>query len=175
MKGETMAQYEFTDQYPRKQNDLYIDEPWCSERLFEKVIFQGPIHDPACGTGNIVKAAHAAGYGLSTANDLVDRGFRAKVYTNEPFEQDYLKDTKTYFNIVTNPPYNLDDEFIEHALRYTKYKVAVLVRLAFLAGQARYKKLYSKTPPTTVLVFSKRPSMPPPGVPVGGGKTDFCW
>jgi hypothetical protein len=159
--------YEFTQQYPREDKDFYVEPVFCSARLFEKIKFTGTIHDPACGIGTITTIAKGCGYEVSTS-DLIAR---SSLFSS----QDYLQDFTIRDNIVTNPPYNLAEEFINHARTLTRYKVAVLARLAFLEGQARYKYLYKPHPPSNVLVFSTRPSMPPYGQPVGGGKTAYCW
>lgn len=58
-------------------------------------------------------------------------------------------------NIVTNPPYKLAQEFIEHALKCADKKVIMLLKLNFLEGQKRYN-LFKETPLKTVYVFSKR-------------------
>jgi|SRR6266446_1680005 len=162
--------YEFTDQYDRVFNDYYIDPPFCSELLFDKIRFYGVIHDPACGSGNIVSSAVNSFYSV-TYSDIMDRGSSRIT----PLV-DYLKDETIRDNIVTNPPYYLCEEFFHHAWKHTKYAVALLLtRLAFLEGQKRNKSIFTPFPPTCVLVFSTRPSMPPPNVTEGGGKTAYCW
>src|SRR5438445_6158937 len=147
--------YEFTHQYERNVADFYIDPPECSEELFRKIKFDGHIYDPACGNGTIVKSAIKCGYD-AVGSDIIDRGYVYHKLVN------YLEDQHEYFNIVTNPPYNLVEEFALHSLQFTINKTALLVRLAFLEGQGRFKRLFSKHPPLLILVFSKRPSMPPP-------------
>jgi hypothetical protein len=52
----------------------YTEPECCSEALFARVAFEGPIHDPCCGSGRIVRAAWAAGY-EATGSDLYHRGF----------------------------------------------------------------------------------------------------
>src|SRR6516165_9611159 len=43
--------------FKREKNDHYVEEPWCSSRLFDVEPFDGHIMDPACGWGNIVTNA----------------------------------------------------------------------------------------------------------------------
>lgn len=160
--------YEFTDQYYRVQNDYYIDPPFCSRLLFNSVKFIGSIHDPACGSGNIVRMARQAGY-EATGSDVIDRGFPGTEII------DFTKDIRLRLNIVTNPPYNRCEDFFFHAHGVCLSKTALLTRLAFLESQSRYKSIFKPYPPACVLVFSTRPSMPPPGVAEGGGKTAYCW
>ena len=45
-------------------------------------------------------------------------------------------------SIVTNPPYKLATEFIHHAITLGVNKHAWLLRLSFLEGIARHKRLY---------------------------------
>ncbi len=161
--------YEFTQQYERNDNDYYVEPRWCIEALINSVPFARTIHDPACGSGKIPKTFAEHGF-VVTGSDLCDRGY-GKPNVNF-FQDQILRD-----NIVTNPPYNLSERFILHALNFTAYRVAILARVAFLNGQARYKTLYTRHVPEKVVILSRRPSMPPGGqdiIPVGG-KTDFCW
>lgn len=163
-----MTQYEFTNQYDRNQDDFYIDPPFCSRLLFQRVKFDGSITDPACGTGNIIRMAKDAGY-MTNCSDKYDRGLIGTTV------EDFLQQIRIHSNIVTNPPYDQCEAFAHHALHTVTNKVALLTRLAFLEGQKRYKTLFRPFPPALVLVFSTRPSMPPPGVLAGGGKTAYCW
>ena len=160
--------YEFTQQYVRKNDDWYIQPRRCIESLINSVPFEGTIHDPACGSGKIPKTFGEYGF-TTTGSDLRNRGFGE--------QKDFFQDLRIRSNIVSNPPYNLSERFIIHALSVTVGRVAILARVAFLNGQRRYASLYSKYPPETVVILSRRPSMPPAGqniIPVGG-KTDFCW
>jgi hypothetical protein len=160
--------YEFTDQYDRSDNDWYVEPRWCIERLIENVKFEGVIHDPACGAGKIPKTFNEHGY-ATTGSDIKDRGYGEI--------QDFFRDIRIRDNIVTNPPYNLSERFIDCALHITIGRVAILARIAFLNGQKRYRTLYSVHLPEKVIILSQRPSMPPGGRNIipEGGKTDFCW
>lgn len=161
--------YEFTDQYNRESHDFYAEPRWCNDELFNHVKFVGQIHDPCCGSGRVLESAKVAGYTV-TAADKVRR-----MYPFQDKEINFLEDTSVYDNIVCNPPYNLAELFFHHAYEHTRNSIAFLVRLAFLESQYRYKTIFSKFHPQQVLVFSTRPSMPPYGQPVGGGKTAYCW
>lgn len=65
---------------------------------------------------------------------------------------------------------------IERALLIARHKVAVLQRVAFLAGQKR-AALYRRTPLARVHVFPWRISMPPgeANMSASGGSVDFAW
>jgi hypothetical protein len=160
---------------PEQLEGWYWEPEWCSESLFARVAFEGPIHDPFCGQGRIVRAARAAGY-EATGSDLCDRGFEhAEVGIN------FLKDWTPRKTLVFNPPsppWDKDyvDKCIAHALHVASC-VASIVAIPYLAGQAHYWMFYRPLPPALVLVHSERPSMPPggQGIQEKGGTRDYCW
>lgn len=153
---------------PRWPRDWYLEPAWCVYALFEAAPFDGPIHDPAAGSGTIVKVARSLGFEAS-GSDLVDRGFGEGGV-------DFLADRTPRHSIVTNPPFVLAERFIHHALEVAE-RVAVIVPLAFSAGQRRCRSLFLPHPPALELVLARRPSMPPGGmdIPAKGGTTDYAW
>lgn len=158
-----------TSAYAREPNDWYVEPAWCADAIFEHLRFEHPIHDPACGGGNIVASARRHGV-EATGADIVDR------QTDFPVI-DYFQDTNTHDNIVSNPPYKHLEAFVEHALSHTRYNVVFLAPLSFLEGQQRQLRLFSKHKLAQVLVSSRRVSMPPGGTdikPTGGTKA-FAW
>lgn len=74
---------------------------------------------------------------------------------------------------IGNPPYedDLDIAFIEQAFLYADRVVAVL-RLTFLAGQARYERIWSKHTLSRIAYLPARPAFV--GETSGGAKTDFA-
>jgi hypothetical protein len=120
---------------PRADDDFYIEPSWCPEQLFATVRFRGPIHDPACGRGNIVRAAWRAGYG-ATGSDLKDRGFGE---TGIDFREDFRPRVTLVFNSPANDrdqePKIGHEEFIRHALEVASDAVAVIVPIPFLCGR----------------------------------------
>jgi hypothetical protein len=114
-----------TSGYERVEHDLYETPPWCTEVLLRHVVFKKDILEPAAGRGAIAKVLEANGY-RTTCNDIVDWGL------SDCRIVDFLttKCTPAACDIVTNPPYNLAEEFVRHALRITKRgeKVAMLLR-----------------------------------------------
>jgi hypothetical protein len=153
----------------RNDDDWYVEPKSCVHSLFDMVSFDGPIHDPCCGQGTIPQVAMARGY-MASGSDLRNRGFGQT-------EVDFFEDYTLRRNIISNPPYKLGEKFVHHALNFVERKVAIVMRLSFLAGQKRLETLYQKRPPAEVLILSKRPSMPPGGtaIPARGGTADYCW
>ena len=94
------------------------------------------IWEPACGRGAIVKVLRAAGHEV-VATDLVDYGIpiTAPGYYRVDFliERHAPEGTQA---IVTNPPFKLAEEFVEHALDLCP-RVVMLLRLAFLESDRR--------------------------------------
>lgn len=160
-------------QHFRDPNDFYQEPVSCSQWLFAREKFLGPIYDPACGEGHVLMAALEAGYEVR-GSDIVDRAGCYPV-------SDFLADEPAFLpsqivSSVSNPPYKDTEAFIDKMLERTQHKVAVLVRLAFLEGQARRKK-FDEWPLLRVWVFSPRVSMPPAGrgIKATGGTTAYCW
>jgi hypothetical protein len=164
--------------YARDQHDFYVEPSWCAFDLFNRVFFDGTIHDPCCGLGTIVDTAISMGI-PATGSDIVDRA-------NGRFPTvDFLKDERIYENIVCNPPYRRAESVLAHAIDHVGPSasgiVAAIVPIQFLASQRR-AKLFTSGACDEVLIHSRRPSMPPGEliVSVGeaarhSGSTDYVW
>lgn len=152
----------------RDPHDWYVEPEWCTEVLLDHIgPLTGYVVDPCCGQGNILKVVGDKASGF----DIVDRGAPRLI-----IEQDFRDSEMRCDNIISNPPYSLAQEFIEHFLPTTGRILAVLNRLDFLASQGR-NAMFNKNPPWRVIVLSKRPSMPPGGRDILGkqGMHDYCW
>jgi hypothetical protein len=130
----------------RVENDFYATHPDSTEALLkvEKIIY--PALEPACGEGHISKLL-----GEKTVSmDLIDRGYGIAGI-------DFLKfDYPEKFNtVITNPPFNLFQEFVEKALEISEKKVIMFGKLVALEGQKRASFLQT-TPLRTVYVFKRR-------------------
>lgn len=102
------------------------------------------------------------------ASDLYDRGYGET-------ELDFLTTNRTVDHIITNPPYKLAQPFVEHALSCATGKVAMLLKLNFLEGQARHK-FFKRTPLKAVYVFSRRISFDKGDEPgKGNGLLAYAW
>jgi hypothetical protein len=111
--------------WDRETNEHYVEPAWCSERLFQVEEFRGTVHDPCCGFGTIPEAARRAGLTASAA-DLVDRGYSgARI-------EDFFGSIERRDNIVCNPPFNVAPRFVQHALKVTLAKIAIVFPTARL-------------------------------------------
>ena len=87
--------------------------------------------------------------------DIVDRGYAGTEV------RDFLLTTKDDLicapDIITNPPYSMATEFVEHSLNISmdSVKVAMLLKIQFLETKKRLA-LFKKYPPKVVYVFTDR-------------------
>lgn len=135
-------------QNDRAEQDFYATDPKAIDLLLEKEDFNSLILEPACWWGHLSEKLTEHRY-LVTSSDIIDRWYgRVK---------DFFSYTKWDWDIITNPPYSLAQEFIEHALKITKpwMKIAMLLKLQFLEGKKR-KEFFKKYPPKIVYVHSER-------------------
>lgn len=153
-----------------EQVDIYATPAWATHALMKNEKFEGSICEPACGDGAMCEVLLQYNKDV-IASDLFDHGYG---YTGEDF-LDLSPDTQ-YDNVITNPPYNIADKFVLKALQTAKKKTAMLVRLAYLEGQTRFKTIYNVNPPSRVWVFSERITFYKKGAKVkGSGTTAYCW
>lgn len=173
---------------PRLPNDNYETPQWAVNALLEnhRLPFPvGKVLEPCAGSGAIIRAFYSKYWPWRmeafkfTAIDIrqqpcdvlpswADKVHCADFLTWEPDEE--------YSVIITNPPYSIAQEIVEHALeiarRQTKpAEVIMLLRLAFLESEKRYD-FWQKNPPNKVLVLSSRPSFTGDG---GTDATAYAW
>jgi hypothetical protein len=94
----------------------------------------GVVWEPACGPGAIVRVLREAGHKV-IASDLINWGCE-----DSESGCDFLKVIRAPLgitSIVTNPPFNLAEQFVAHALRLHP-RVFMLLRGAFLEGLRWY-------------------------------------
>lgn len=162
---------------PREVNDWYIEPVEAVEALLRAERFSGASWDPACGIGTIPLAMESEGHD-ALGSDLADRTEGA--YPIHDFLGDQRGPRVTPDNVVCNPPFKLARQFVDKALTIASHKVAMLLPITFLEGQARARWL-ATTPLARVHVFSWRISMPPGElltsgkVEAKGGKKCFAW
>ena len=158
------------DSINREKDDFYPTPPKATQALLNVEKFVGAVWEPACGDGAISEVLIRNGYQVHSS-DLIDRGYG-------DVNRDFLLDFETTAdNIITNPPFKLAQEFVEHALGRSSRKVAMLCRLAWLEGKER-RKMFTATPLARVWVFSSRVQMIRggwDGGKGGGSMTAFAW
>lgn len=132
----------------REKMDFYATDPKAIDLLLEREEFSPSILEPACWMGHLSERLEQHYY-LTHSSDIVDRWYGVV--------QDFFSYAEWYWDIITNPPYSLAQEFIEHSLKITQpwAKVAMFLKIQFLEGKRR-KELFKKYPPKMVYVFSER-------------------
>ena len=132
----------------REVNDYYATEPKAVELLLEKETFNKHILEPSCGEGHISNVLIAHDYDVESY-DLIDRGY-GRV-------QDFFDIQEFNGDIITNPPYKVAAQFVQHAIDIVPIgnKVAMFLKLQFLEDKAR-RKFFNSNPPKTVYVASGR-------------------
>ena len=134
----------------RERNDYYATHPRATEMLCDLETFSRNILEPCCGQGHISKVLEARGYNVESM-DLIDRGYGKGGVDFLEYNEVVDKD------IVTNPPYSLAKEFIEHAMEIVTdgHKIAMFLKLTFLESSGR-KEMFKKYPPKKIWVSSSR-------------------
>jgi len=143
----------------RVENDFYATHPDSTKALLEVEEIIYPALEPACGEGHISKLLDET---QTMSFDLIDRGYSGMtmnfledlgdVMANIVFDTRTRNGVQT---IITNPPFNLFQEFVERALNIAGKKVIMFGKLQALEGQKRATFLET-TPLKTVYVFKKR-------------------
>jgi hypothetical protein len=132
----------------RKESDFYETPFSITRHLLNHEEFHGSILEPACGFGAITTV-------------LTEHNYTHTAYDKET---DFLKETKQYSNIITNPPYSLAFEFITKAKEVATNKFAMLLPLSYLHGKKRYDKIWTDIdyPLARVYIFTRYPMLGDP-------------
>ncbi len=148
--------------------DFFPTPSWATHALVDNEHFEGDIWECACGDGAMAEVLEKTGNKIFSS-DLYDRGY------GEP-GHDFTLTGRKCSNIITNPPYNSAEAFVDSGLQASQKKFALLLRLAFLEGKNRAEKIFKERYPARVWVFSERITFYPKGVEAkGGGTTAYAW
>lgn len=149
----------------RNKDDFYPTPDYVTEALLKNQIFSGTIWECACGMGHMSEVLKKAGYHV-VSTDLVMRGY----YDQSPRAVDFLLEQTKMENIVTNPPFNLAFEFMEHGIRLAERCLALLVPVRYLTGKRR-ARFYKEHPPSKIIVIPNKVDFMGFGNPV----MEFAW
>ena len=163
--------------WERDASDWYVEPAVVSLALFRELPFSSKIWDPACGMGRIAKSAQYCGKHVKMS-DIVNR-------TSDPIE---VKDFREFdyrkfdYDIVTNPPFAIAEQFVQHAISMLDVgqKAAFLLPLVWMSGFSTKRDWMPNSPLRYIAPISPRPSMPPgkvilSGTKPGNGTKDFGW
>jgi hypothetical protein len=148
--------------------DFFPTPAWATHALIENERFTGDVWECACGDGAMSKVLEQASSTV-ISSDLYQRGYGEAGI-------DFLTVNHRANNIVTNPPYNAAEGFVQQGLKTASRKFALLLRLAFLEGANRQRTVFGVAPPSRVWVFSERITFYPAGAErKGSGTTAYAW
>ena len=143
--------------YDRNELDWYTEPRWCVDLLIEAERYAGRIWDPCCGHGTIGRAFADVNHPIKST-DVAHRNYGLggiDFLAVEPGRKNQVD------HIVCNPPFKLIPEFLAHGLRLAQQSVTMLVRLSWLASEARQELFAELGRPARVYVLANRASMPP--------------
>lgn len=143
---------------PRLKKDQYFTPDWLIKAILPYVLpmeHSLDVLEPACGTGSIVNEINNFRLPSQPKVDAMDIE-----YQGCGREADFLKEhpIAKYDLIITNPPYSLAMQFVQHALKFRRTEksiVAMLLRLNWLGTLGRKEWLRDNTP--SVYVSPQRP------------------
>lgn len=125
-------------EYERPENDYYATDPNALDLFIQAF----------CRDGNRLNSSVwecACGLHRNLANYLIDHGYEVKA-TDLVFNQDFLQDSSKWKgDILTNPPFKIARQFVDHALDRIEIgnHVIMLLRIQFLEGKSRNRWLQS--------------------------------
>lgn len=135
--------------YARVERDAYETPQWVTHALLPHIPERvAAIWEPACGSGQMVRPLEASGYYVlgSDINDGCD------------FLKAELPPGSQWDAVITNPPYNLAEEFIHHALQlmHPNGIVAMLLRTDYDHAKTRQDLFGTRQEFAKKLVLTKR-------------------
>ena len=158
----------------RQEDDFYATDPkalrmlieggcsaWLNSHFTNIQRHHVPIWECACGNGNLATMLKFSKGGFDViATDLKDRGYGLSGNDFLKMDANWLYHNIFYTvdTILTNPPYSLATEFIEHALDILPDGglYIAFMNIGYLAGQKRWQRVYQFGTLREVYVFSKR-------------------
>jgi len=139
----------YSSGYERKKSDRYWTNPWMTWELLNLIrklfIIRGPIWECAAGRGDISRELAKAGFDVYSSDIDISEFDK----TIRPFlESDFLNSSQVPAagkgfakSIITNPPYNIADDFVRHGLEFFDANriefMAMLLRSEFRCGKTR--------------------------------------
>lgn len=144
---------------PHDSLDDFPTPPWATRALCRFIaqyssrrLADMSVREPCANRGHMVRPLREY-FGGVLASDVHDYGAGFPL-------QDYLFGPPSMLSrtdwTFLNPPFKLAEEFIDRALALSDEGVVVIARSAFLEGEGRYERIFSRTPPSYVLQFSER-------------------
>lgn len=124
----------------RRKADFYETPYSITKQFLEREKLNGSILEPAKGKGAISNLLNCTSYDI---------------------EIDFLKETRKFDTIITNPPYSKAYEFIQKAKQVANEKICFLLPLSYLHGKKRFDNIWQDTdfPLSRIYVFTRYPML----------------
>lgn len=156
----------------RDARDFYRTPPWAVRAIAPHLPVVSTL-DAGCGDGSIMKTLLDLGWLATIQGVEIDPNLHTAANFSATARLCSFFDVHESFDLViSNPPYAQAEAFVRYALKLVAPRrgtVAMLLRLAFLEGQAR--AALHREHPSDVYVLPRRPSFT-------GGTTDataYAW
>lgn len=141
----------------RRVDDFYPTPPWMTRALLKRLPNLKPLRilEPCAGDGAIVRQLTSAHVVM---NDIVER---------PPVTPDFLldatkRDSWTAFRrfssfdlVITNPPFEVAFDIVQHAVEFAGRGVALLLRLTFLEPTDQRGPWLHEHPPERLIVMPR--------------------
>lgn len=144
----------------REDLDFYQTPSFATKSLLDlRLVEAHNIWEPMAGNGAIAEVLKQNNCLNVTTSDIVQRDYKLDFiqdfFNMKEFPVSMLE--KGGRGIITNPPYNVADDFILHALSTLKADyLAVFLPVRYLEGSKRYLEIYQHYKPRDVIVFARR-------------------
>lgn len=140
----------------RVENDFYATPEWATKAILSEIKLSGSILEPAAGQGHISKVLKEFyPYNEIVSTDLIQREEKFGIPITGGIDFITHNYNRKFDNIITNPPFDKIQDFIEKALTISNDKVIMFAKIQLLEGTKR-KKLFENAPLKYIYVFSKR-------------------
>jgi hypothetical protein len=148
---------------PTDALDDFPTPPWATRALIVSVICDSllghkSVWEPACNRG-LMSGVLAEYFNKVHASDVHDYGIGAHVGSFIGEGSDIAHCWYRPSWIITNPPFNSAEQFLQRALIGAGEGVALLLRSNWAEGVGRYERIFSQNPPDVIAQFCERVAM----------------
>lgn len=165
---------------PTNSLDFFPTPPWATraltcEILDERVLRSKTCWEPAAGAGHMSDVLRET-FAHVVESDVHDYDIGARIGSFVGDGLDVVETPVAIDWIITNPPFNLAEQFVVRALRDADCGVAMLVRLQWLESETRYSSIFRDFQPAMIALFADRVSMVHKRWdPAARGATSYAW
>lgn len=144
----------------KDSRDDFPTPPWATRALLEHVLLprspnlkEQTCLEPACGAGHMDKVLQEY-FSATSASDIFNYGYgKVADFQTAPYG------VESFDWVITNPPFNLAEDFIGRARKIARRGVAMLARTVFIESVGRFERLFQPDPPAVFAQFVERVPM----------------